>query len=212
MTIWQILLTVFAGLGGSAVLLAAVAWLLQSALAAWIAKDAERFKASLKADADKEVESLKHSLQMIATEHQVRFSKLHEDRAEVIGELYKKLTHVYFHGERFVITSENNPAPYKKEEFEDMRKELTDVFFFIEEHRIYLPESVCALLDKHLGQVRSTVVAAGIFGQIENPNEQTMQQSFDAFTKAYEDFETDIPAARKSLETEFRKMLGAEPS
>ena len=85
--------------------MAAIAWLLKSALAAWIAKDAEKFKATLKADADREIESLKHSLQMIATEHQVRFSKMHERRAEVIEDLYKKLTHLYLDGQRFVLTS-----------------------------------------------------------------------------------------------------------
>jgi hypothetical protein len=212
MTIWQILLTVFAGLGGSAVLLAAVAWLLQSALAAWIAKDAERFKQSLKADAAKEVESLKHSLQKTATEHQVRFSKLHEKRAEVIGELYNKLTDLNLHGEQFVITSENNPTPYQAEKFAEMKEELREVFLFAERHRIYLPESVCALQDKHLTQLRSTVYAAGTFGRIENPNEHTLEQGYQAFTKAYEAFDTDIPAMRKSLVTEFRKMLGAEQS
>ncbi len=204
----QILVT----LGGTAVLLAAVAWLLKSALAAWIAKDAERFKASLKADADKEIESLKHSLQMIATEHQVRFSKMHERRAEFIEELYKKLTVLNLHGEQFVITSENNPTSYQAEKFAEMQEELREVFLFAEQHRIYLPETVCALVDKHLGQLRKTVWTAGIFGRIENPNERTIQQSNDAFTKAYKEFETDIPAARKSLEAEFRKMIGSEPS
>jgi hypothetical protein len=212
MTILQILVTVFAGLGGSAALLAAVAWLLRSALDAWIAKDAERFKAGLKADADREIESLKHSLKMIATEHQVRFSKMHERRAGFIEELYKKLTDLNLHGEQFVITSENSPTTYQAEKFREIQEELREVFLFTEQHRIYLPESVCALVDKHLGQLRKTVWAAGIFGRIENPNETTLQQSNEAFTKAYQEFETNIPAARKSLEAEFRRIIGAEAS
>jgi len=193
MTSLQILATVFVGLGGSAMLLAAVAWLLKSALAAWIAKDAERFKAGLKADAEKEMENLKHSLQMIATEHQVRFSKMHERRAGFIEELYKKLTDLNLHGEQFVITSENNPTPYHAENFREIQEELREVFLFAEQHPIYLPESVCALVDKHLGQLRKTVWTAGIFGRLVNANDRTVQQSNEAFTKAYEEFETDIP-------------------
>jgi hypothetical protein len=212
MTISQILITLFAGLGSSAALLAAVAWLLKSALTAWIAKDAERFKALLQANAEKEVESLRHSLHMIATEHQVRFSKMHERQAEVIEELYKKLTILNLHGEQFVITSENNPTPHQAEKFREMQEQLRDVFLYAELHRIFLPESVCALVDKHLGQLRKTVWTAGVFGRIKNPNETTSQQSSDAFTKAYAEFETDIPAARKLLETEFRKMIGSESS
>jgi hypothetical protein len=190
--------------------LAAIAWLLKSALAAWIAKDAEKFKATLKADADREIESLKHSLQMIATEHQVRFSKMHERRAEVIEDLYKKLTHLYLDGQRFVLTSENNPSGYKENEFKNLREKISDVFVLIEEHRILLPTTVCSLLDQYVGQLGSVVYVAGVFGRIQNANEQTTQQSNDAFTKAYKDFETDIPAARKALEDEFRKMLGSD--
>jgi hypothetical protein len=210
MTIWQILVTGFVGLGGSAVLLAAITWLLKTALGAWIDKDAEKFKASLKAASDKEIESLKHSLQRIATEHQVRFSKMHERRAGFIEELYKKLTDLNLHGEQFVMTSENNPTPNQAERFRKIQQELREVFLFAEQHRIYLPESVCALVDKHLGQLRKTVWTAGIFGRIANPNETTSHQSNEAFTKAYKEFETDIPAARKALEREFRQMIGAE--
>jgi hypothetical protein len=210
MPIWQIIVTFFLGVGGSVVVLAFAAWLLKTSLTAWLAKDAEAFKARLKADADVEIERLKSSLQMVATEHQVKFSKLHETRAEVIRDLYSKITDVNLQGELFVITAENNPTPYKEREFTELREKLKDVYVFTERHSIYLPESVCVLLDKHLGQLRSNVYSAGIFGRIANPNEHTSEQSYKAFTKAYEDFETGIPTMRKLLVKEFRKMLGVE--
>src|SRR5260370_12879491 len=144
-------------MGGTAVILAIVAWLLKTALQEWIARGAEAFKTHLKADADIEIERLKNSLQIVATEHQVRFSKLHEKRAEVIGELYKKLTNVNLRGERFVITAENNPTPHKEKEFADMREELREVFIFVEQHRIYLPDSVCTFLDTPPAHLTSTV-------------------------------------------------------
>jgi hypothetical protein len=52
-------------------------------------------------------------------------------------------------------------------------------------------------LDKFVNDVLGNVV-------------QTLQQSEDAFTKAYEEFEKDLPAARRALEIEFRKILGVE--
>jgi hypothetical protein len=191
-------------------LLAIVAWLLKTSLKAWIANDAEVFKTRLKADSDIEIEQFKSSLQLIATEHQVRFSKLHERRADIIEELYKRLTDVYWDGQRFVMTSENNPSPYQANEFDKMREKLSEVFMFIEHHRILLPKSVCALLDQHFSHVNLTVYSAGIFGRVKNPSDRTAEQSNDAFEKAYKDFETEIPAARAALEDEFRKMLGAD--
>ena len=49
-------------------------------------------------------EQRKQALQMVALEHQVRFSKLHEKRAEVIAELYKQLVEVEKEGKLFIST------------------------------------------------------------------------------------------------------------
>jgi hypothetical protein len=57
-------------------------------------KDAEAFKADLKRNSDMEIERLKSTLQMAAIEHQVRFSKLHEERVEIIGKLSRLIQDV----------------------------------------------------------------------------------------------------------------------
>ncbi len=208
---WQdVITTVGVTTGGGSVLLGASAWLIKKVLTSKLERDAVAFKIQLKADADQEIEKLKASLQIISAEHQVRFSKLHDKRAEVIAELYKRLVQVFWRGQMFVLTSENNPTAYQKAEFAKTEKEVRELFFFFDENRIYLPESVCTLLDKFIGEIRGNVYAAGIFGRIENPNEHTSQQSQDAFTKGYEAFEKQIPAARRVLETEFRGILGVE--
>lgn len=198
--------------GGSAAIAAAVAWAFKTAITAWVAKDTEAFKARLKADADFEVEKLKSSLQRTATEHQVMFSRLHEKRAEVIEIVYARLTDLYFSAEQFITTRENNPSPHMTEEFTTLRKTFWEVFTFIEQRRIFLPQSVCELVDRHLGTMRRTVIKAGVYGGIEYPTTRTAEQIQRAFTEAYQELETEIPAARRALEAEFRRMLGVEPS
>src|SRR5260370_36481854 len=96
---WQVLLTT---LGGGTAVLAAAAWLIRTALNHALTRDAEAFKARLKADADIETEKLKSSLQMVAFEHQIRFSNLHAKRAKVIAEIYFQMVDVEQHGKRFV--------------------------------------------------------------------------------------------------------------
>jgi hypothetical protein len=210
---WQdVITTVGVITGGGSVLLGAAAWLIKTVLNHKLTRDADAFRTQLKSDADMEIERLKNSLQMVAVEHQVRFSKLHETRAEVIAELYKRLVDAHRHGELFFTTREGNPTPSQEEEFEKIRQEVYDLSLFIEQHRIYLPDSVCRLLDQFVGDVRGNVFAAGVFGRIQNPTEQTIQQSRDAFTKGYKEFEKEIPEARRVLEIEFRKILGVEPS
>src|SRR5215469_2732514 len=92
---WQeVIVTVFTTIGGGAVFLGAAAYLIKTALNQRLLLDSEGFKAQLKASADTEIERLKVSLQMSALEHEVRFSKLHEKRAEVIAELYGRLMEI----------------------------------------------------------------------------------------------------------------------
>jgi hypothetical protein len=98
---WQELLTT---VGGGTGILFAAAWLIKAVFTSKLARDTEAFKARLKADAEAEIEKLRYSLQRIAVEHQVRFSKLHERRAEVIADLYKSLVTVFWEGQRFVVT------------------------------------------------------------------------------------------------------------
>jgi hypothetical protein len=81
---------------------------------------------------------------------------------------------------------------------------------FYEQHQIYLPPHVCTSFESLLNEITGKVLAAGIFGRIEHPSEHTSRLSEDAFTKAYAAFDEKIPAARKALEGEFRKMLGVE--
>lgn len=82
METWQIIILLV--LGGTPVL----KWFVKSLIEKMLAKDLERFRASLNSEANSTIERLKHELQLVSLEHQVRFSKLHEKRAEVIAELY----------------------------------------------------------------------------------------------------------------------------
>ena len=99
MDIWQSLLL---ALGGNATLLLLLGWLARSFGSQLLAKDLEQFKAGLASASSEASERLKHELQMNSIEHEVRFSKLHERRAEVIASLYTLLVEVQCAGQNFV--------------------------------------------------------------------------------------------------------------
>lgn len=116
MDVWKEILV---NLGTNAAMLVVLGFLARSLLNTWLTKDVKRFEADLKASADSELEHLKYELkskadasiaqlkshlQQTATEHHVRFSKLHEKRAEVIGEVYARLVDAQREGRRFVAT------------------------------------------------------------------------------------------------------------
>jgi hypothetical protein len=190
-------------LGGEAIFLGAAAWLVKALVSHRLTHEDDKFRAQLKADADIEIERLKTSLQMIALEHQVRFSKLHERRAEVIGELYKLLLETTWTARKFIFTDMQSRA-------DDLKAGIQayELYRFIDLNRLYLPDSVCTLLDNFDGIIRRSISRVGIWWTIENPNEETRKRQNEVMRDACTALENDIPALRKELLAEFRTLLG----
>ena len=79
MELWQSLLVVF---GGNAVLLVMLAFFSRSLMDTLLAKNVEQFKNDLASASQIAIERLRADLRLTAIEHEVRFSRLHEKRAE----------------------------------------------------------------------------------------------------------------------------------
>jgi hypothetical protein len=211
--------------GGNATLLIVLGFLARSLMRTWLTKDIKKFEADLKSKADSElerlrqdlkfrgdasIEQLRSELQQAAIEHQVRFSNLHEKRATLIADLYKRLVEAFWDCERFVFQIGHREH---QEEYLATHKRICDFYVFVETHRIYLPERVCASLANFISVLKKPVIDVYVYGgTIDYPDQQTMKERKEAFMTAYEVFKNDIPAARKALEDEFRKILGVENS
>src|SRR5271167_968432 len=118
-------------LGGYTVFLTAAAWLIRQLVSNRFVRDAEKFRITIQSNADTEIERVKHSLQKEAVEHQVRFSKLHEKRVEVISMLYTRLMDVHEVAEDYVVGGTwHDPANPKEEYSKAMQRarELLDFF------------------------------------------------------------------------------------
>jgi hypothetical protein len=200
--------------------LVVLGFLARSLIQTWLTKDMKRFETDLRSTADSELERLRHELkskgdasieqlksqlQQAAIEHQVRFSNLHEKRAAVIADLYKRLVEAFWDGQQFVLQTGQS-----REEYLVAHKKILDFYVFVETHRIYLPEHICASLANFVDALRKPVISVYVYGSIDYPNPQTLKERNEAFMAVYEAFKNDIPAARKALEDEFRKILGGD--
>jgi hypothetical protein len=155
-------------------------------------------------------EQAKHTHEILALEHRVRFSNLHETRAERIAELYRRIVAQSWACQRYVYQlSESN----RQDRFFELEKGFEDFFLFAEASRIYLPEHVCTLIESLVKTVRKPVVDVYVYGDVDiRANDVVRTQKITAFKTAFEAFEAEIPAAKKALEDEFRKLLGVEDS
>jgi len=211
MNAWETILVAF---GGNAILLTVLAFLSKSLLEKLFARDTKRFETDLQAKADVAIEHLRSQFQIQGIEHQVRFSRLHEKRAEVIAELYGLLVLALWEAESFVSPIEWVGEPNKQEKHQTAMNKLVELYRYFDQHRIYLPEQLCESLDQLIKEVRSNVINFGVWVKYRDETLQehaakNKQAAWDASWKAIKD---EIPLARSRLENEFRILLGSLPS
>ena len=181
---------------------AALAWLLRSLFGHLLSRDMERFKAQLQAQYDMEVERLRNDLNKAAFEHQTRFVKLHEDRASIIKELYRKLHKA--HG-----AFEDLLAPVKalgpggiKEIIETASKYGREFFDYFQENRIYLDADLCKQIDT------LNAVFRRAWSDFVPMGDEDYMAKGSQHLKVWAEFKEMIPPLREEIENRFRKLLG----
>jgi hypothetical protein len=191
-------------LGGIYALYRLAEWLIKRAVDASLQRKADEFRILLQRDVDVQVESLKSSLEMIAYEQQVRFSKLHEKRAEIIADLYSQIVELPSYAWKFVVQSPSDVDEAKSALAKVMATQL-----FVAKHRIYFPTDVCQLLDTFVDTLRKMLIQVQVYWKERSFVTQELREKQNSvLMKAYEDLESEIPALTRKLENEFRSLLG----
>lgn len=175
--------------------------LIKALLSTRLERETEAFKAELKRNADIEIERLKSSLQIAALEHQVRFSKLHEQRVDVISQLSKEIVEVPDVVKEFVLM-----RPKDKESLMQARERTAGLDHLIQTNRIILPGSVCILLDE-LSTKLWEVIATQVYWTNKDLAPELQREKVHVLRRAVSAFENEIPELQKRLTVELRKLV-----
>ncbi len=207
METWQV---VVIALTGNTLGVGAIGWLFKTLILSAQEREATRFKVQLQSQSDLSATEFKAKLELAATEHQVRFSRLHERRAEVIAETYRLLVEAMWAAEDFLSLAEWVGEPSKAEKYVTARNSLAEYFRQHDRNRIYLPPLVNSQMDSLMGGIRGDVIHFGVYAQMPNETLQdhTIREKHDIWHKTYKRMRDEVPVARALLEDEFRKLLG----
>lgn len=207
METWQ---TILLAIGGNAALLAVLGVIGKSLLDKLIVRDTKQFESDLMAKSSATIEHLKNELQLKTIEHQIRFSRLHEKRADVIAELYGFFVEALWEAESFLSPMGWNGEPKKKEKHITAMNKLADLFRYFDKHRIYLPPELCSSLEQLVIEIRSLVIDFGVYFDFPESslNDSTQQEKRKAWHAGWGAIKNQVPLARQNLENEFRFLLG----
>ena len=226
--IWE---DVLRTLGGTAILVAALAWLAKSLLSAFLSKDLERFKSDLQATSQMSIESYTANLQLESQRHQIEYTALHSKRAECVADLYSRVVDLYeqvlglsrelgareYRAESYKQFKAPDAEPWEiepgihtlspQEEAKSKRlhQSYKEFMCFYRQKRIYFSPDVCNLID-------SFATLAGYMGvmyqNVALRDDDDQPYVNPVVLQSWEKSGEKIPGILSALELEFRTLLG----
>lgn len=209
MEIWQTILLSF---GGNAVLLVILGVLGKSLLEKLLARDTLKIEAALKAEYANEFEKLRSELAVAAAERNIRFSKLHERRAEVVDEMYGLLRNLHYRLNDYVRVFE--PTGYKsKEERRKDVEEASKLFFdFYLRNKLFLSKVAVKKVEE-FDKIHKKYLYQFFYG-VERKrkngieNDEYYEDRAEKWDVIFNRVNEDLTILLDEIENEFRKLLG----
>ena len=189
--------------GGSAILLAITGWLIRTTTQHFLTKDIEQYKDEIQRKRDMELEELRAALNIETVTHEVKFLKLHNRRAEIIEELFKKL--VVFEDAASCFMVEVDMHDIK--ELQIKANEFIDIYFDFQEYfkknEIYFSKKLCGLISG----LYSDVFNQSILGYYNT--ESSDSEGFKAsFNKVKSNILSRNEQIKSQIINEFRELIG----
>lgn len=194
-------------LGISSILIAGLVYLGKRISEHLFSRDLEKFKAELQMHNNVEIERLRSDLRVAAFSKEVRLLKLHEKRAEVIAELYSKLSDTHR-----VLLSLVNPVQFSGEaSFEQKAAEAdrsaAEFKRYFNEKRIYFEKSLCDEIGRFIQTLEESSRKFS-YARPGGPGEK-YEKSVDIWQQAWDNLTKDANNIRQKIEDEFRMLLGS---
>ena len=178
-------------------------------------KDSELFKSNLNIEA----ENFRHQLNIVSVEHQIRYSKLYEERGQVIKLLYSSLIDL----EECLLnltTPWQGPDWTRDLERDNKAKDaIKNLRIQVEQSRIFLSESLCQKIESILFDSKQISDEMYLAKSDENRNQKYRQSDIkisveellnpsSTWRELDAKVKNEIKAAKLDIAQEFRSLIG----
>ncbi|MCK4947727.1 MAG: hypothetical protein KAQ99_01425 [Candidatus Aureabacteria bacterium] len=195
MNLGEIIIT---SLGGSAVLLMSIGFLVRSIINHFLSKDVEKFKTDLK---------------LSSVEHEIRFSKLQEKRVEKIEEIYLSLRFTLGKVKDFINRTERDVDPSENSDERKDKKQylavdaIEKVYKIFGDNKIWLAGDVVDKIEKLMNVAYLPAIELADIRKYRK-DESMQTEIMKTWKNACVKFEEEAPVILCSVEEEFRHILG----
>ncbi|CAN5407065.1 hypothetical protein BH10PLA2_BH10PLA2_37290 [soil metagenome] len=178
----------------------------------------ERFKGVVRAeveqslqkerlDADRSMEALKHAMQRERIVHEIKFKRVYDQVAEVLDEVFKKLTAAHRFGMAMVAELEWSPVESKEEQYKRFATAFNDLNDYIFANRMYLPPQIHKVVDGFMKKLRKT---AFTFKRSLNEKARNRADNQDWWGEANDAYEDIVMPFYEELCHEMQRFIGLE--
>lgn len=200
-------------LGIFAIIVTVLGWVAKDAISQYFDKELNEYQAKIdkelkehQASIDKELNEYRNELE----KDRLRYTKLHNKRAEITAELYEKF--VEFEEDLRSLTHPMQKVgdPAKDEKLENTAKSGNEFLNFYMMNKIYFPPEVCETVEEiveesmEIHKEKRTRAAKFAHREME-PGD--FEKELDYWERVTEE---DIPKLKEELENHFRELLGVE--
>jgi hypothetical protein len=170
-------------------------------------------KAAIEAYVNGRVESYKSDLQRITTEHSITFQHLHNERAEVIKNIYRNIAQL---DEGLASTLKFLQGPGELS-LEDKVKNLVKYYSELRDYyipnKIFLATEVCEKIDVIIDQARDIFINVTTYpintkDIMYDYDRAILGERHSFWEQARKTHDKEFTQVKSSLEIEFRKIIG----
>jgi len=185
---WRILIQ---NLGMFSIAAGLIVWLIKQLFRQYFVKDIEKFKSDLSKE---------------AIQFRIRYEKLHSERAEVIKEVYKRISRTYRAFKSYMCPLQLAGEPSEKEKCKKAVEEFNALLDYYEENRIFFEEEVAKEIDSLLQKFREA------WDQFDYSKYKTGGEYRDVkeWNKAWKKISEETSKTKELIESRFRRIIGIE--
>lgn len=169
---------------------------------------------------DAAVKTFENKLDMLKMEHQIKYSKLHEERATILKDLYKELYEIEKALANMTTFSQGPEWIQDDERRNNAVQQFRKCQNLLENNRIFFSQDFCSMLEDNLKdctEVINNMERAKRGGKMQElnskfdlPYPEEGKTPLDLWLEQEKRVKTDIRNRRIEMADSFRKMIGVE--